>query len=208
MGGQNRMLARQYGIWIDGRERDNVLVEHGMQAAYATMMEFQAPVTMYDPNNFHLRRNFYEAAILRDMLYSVSSKEALLRKVSEALTRQGEILICDFLHNQKTANDPLHAWRNEGQARIEPWGLSTYEETCDKLQLKIRMTDDYSERYVSRVRQAFNDLLANLDIMHLSTLERRALADVTIRSASRLDALRSGAVWYARIFAVKNDDDM
>ena len=204
MGGCSKAIIEKYGNYIIGYEADENLGDSAR--LFSTVHKFQDRLEVINERYEAIlpKSGYFRAALLRDVLYTVEDKEALLRRVIGSLKRGVSYLIMtDFLFDQDDMSPELKAWVESEECPVYPWTEAALTKCLKLVGLTPRVILDDSEDYQSLVNQAWGDYLKRLQEERTSDGMRVVVAREAERWTLLVAALQNGSLHHYRIECVK-----
>lgn len=205
MGGGTRTIIAKFGNYVTGYESDPQLAEEARRQAVAFDMDGKLEVISVPFDSLQVRRSFFRAALMRDVLFTVEDKEPLLETVCSGLkSGESHLVISDFMRAPDGEGPALKAWMEGETNEVYPWTLAELKSCLKHCAVKFRIEEDQSERYCQMVATAWSEYLATLKGKEVSeALGHRVMKEAAYWTR-RVAALESGALRYYVVKAVKN----
>ena len=204
MGGATRTIIGKFGNYVTGYERDPNLVAAAMRHAVTYEIDDKLEVTALPFGELSFKSKFFRAALLRDVLYTMKDKEDLVSKVGDSLkTGESFVIMTDFLFDADNESAELTAWKAGEERAVYPWTKAALVNAIENADLQLRIIDDESDDYCAMVVDAWSEHLKTIDGAEISPEMGRELKREGDFWARRVAALKSGALRYFRIEAVK-----
>lgn len=194
LGGAMRAVAQTFGVTITGLETDVELAAAGQeiseQAGAAAIAPMLARPDGFSAGDFEPEGQ-YAAIFVREALFAVEAREAMLSYIGRALRDGGSLMFTDFvLAQDETDHDALIVWRNAEAMQVFPWTEDQYREALESQHYNIDRIDDLTAEYLPLIHAGwrhFHDCLQN--------------AKLPPETAAML--MREGNVWLARSRALE-----
>ena len=193
LGGAARLMAQSSGAWVTGLEADQVLAHAGMERSTKVGLEKRAPVTVYDPENLTLDKNF-DCIFSKEAFFTVKDKDALFEAIAAHTKPGGQLLFTDYvLRHSASLSRATEVWREAEEHRPYPWTVSQIQDRLKTLHFDIRIAEDITDSYIHQILHAWGDLSEHLP-------EKKADAE----TAGAL--LEEGEIWMRRVAALHTGD--
>lgn len=205
MGGGTRTIIDKFGNYVTGYERDPVLADEARKQALTHDIDSKVEIVTANPGKLKLKKNYYRAALIRDVLFTVENKTELLEKVVASL-KQGEaqVIITDLLFEDDPGSAELERWMTAEPDPVFPWTLDELKKTLVKLKVVPRIANDESERYRRMVVDSWKAYLVRLDGAAPSTQVGAQIVHEAEFWARRLAAIATGKLRYVHVVGIKN----
>jgi len=173
------------------------------------MSEFQsvadkAQITPFDPKKPELKIRYYEAALVREALYTLADKEATLNDVIAALKPEGQIVITDYLYDGNSDDPHLRRWLEAEPAPAYPWTDTAYKKAFGSNNVVVRICEDQTDAYRAMALNGRNDFLPRMKTDEIPENLVQPLLQEAELWTRRLAAMESSALRYYRIVGIKN----
>jgi len=204
MGGGARTIVGKFGNYVTGYERDTDLAEAARAHAVAYEIDEKLEVLTTPLDRVELKRGYFRAALLRDVLYTLEDKTRMIGRVSAAL-KPGEsfLVITDFLFDAQSSAPALDAWKAVEDRAVYPWTEDALTSCLISNGITPRTVADESQDYRSMVIEGWSDYLRRIEGRDLPEGLREQLARDGEFWARRVAALEAGLLKYYRIEGVK-----
>lgn len=205
MGGGTRAIIGKFGNYVTGYERDPALAEEARKQAVTYDIDSKVEIVTAEPDKLKLKKDYYRAALIRDVLFTVENKEALLEKVVTSLKKgEAQMIITDLMFEDDPASPELVSWMDAEPDPVYPWTLDDLKKALGKLKVIPRIANDESERYRKMVVSSWKEYLARLDGASPSPEIGMQIVHEAEFWARRLAALDAGKLRYVRVVGVRN----
>jgi SAM-dependent methyltransferase len=201
LGGPARAIARSFGTWVTGLERDPAIAAAGMQLSKQADLEKKAAISPYDPETVEFRKNAFDCVLARNATYAVTDKERLFQAVLQGLKSRGQLLMTEYVRVGPPRPE-LAAWEAREPHPPSLWTLAEYTACLSKLGYEIRITEDMTATHRSLITGGWAQMLAETNLRELPRSHALAViesAESWMRCAA---ALESGALQLYRIYAL------
>jgi cyclopropane fatty-acyl-phospholipid synthase-like methyltransferase len=204
MGGATRTIIGKFGNYVTAYERDKDLAEAAREHAVTYDFDDKLEVINAPVEDLDLKLGYFRAALLRDVVFTIEDKKALLTQVSQSLKNGDSYLIAtDFLFKAKDESPELAAWKEAEGRPVYPWTEAQFMKCLESVGITPRIVEDESEDYRAMVVEAWAEYLKSIKGKEVSEEMGREMAREGEYWARRVAALESGALKYYRIEAVK-----
>lgn len=203
MGGGTRTIIAKFGNYITGYERDPNLAAAAMRHAVTYDIDDKLEVTALPFEELNLKSNYFRAALLRDILYTMEDKAGLISKIGDSLkSGVSYIVMTDFLFDADDESEELAAWEAVEERPVYPWTEAELTKAIEGAGVQPRIVDDESEEYCAMVVDAWSEYMKTIKGAEISPEMGRELEREGEFWARRVAALKAGALRYYRIEAV------
>lgn len=201
LGGAGRVVNKSSGAWVRGFEPAAELVEIAQKRLKKEGLHKHITVDGYDPED-KVPQNHVDAALLRDVLFTVHNKTGLFDALGAALKAGGMLAFTDYAARDGAASPGLQAWlAAEPQQPV----LMTMGEVVGQLKsrgFQVRINEDTTDQHRETVLQGLQHLMDYLQSHEMDGETRRTvMAEIAIWRG-RLLAFEHGLRMY-RFFAIK-----
>jgi len=208
LGGACRAMSEKFGVWVTGLEASQELAEAGMALSVMAGMGKKAAIAHFDPENFDHKPKSVDCVFSKDFFYTIADKPAFLRTVEGAMKSRGQLLFTDYVMAPKAERTEAF----ENWAELEPnkphiWSIQDYKEALKTLHLDIRVAEDITDQYHSKVTQAWAQYIKELKSRGVVPDNAAVLVEEVELWARRVKAIEAGNLQVFRIHALKTDTD-
>ena len=204
LGGADRAMVDEFGIWITGLEASKELAEAGMEQSTMAGMAKKAPIAHFDPESVDLPEGKYDRVFARETFYRVRFKEQLFEAVRETLKDGGEFLLTDYvLRKEGGKSEAIDRWIDGERDPVYPWSVEKYEEMFQELNLELRVTEDMTETHRELVLGGWHRFVRALSAAKMPPPVLLSAVEEAELWAHRVAALESGDVALYRFVALK-----
>lgn len=202
LGGTAIMLAREWGIWVDGMEPNPSLVQKARQVVARTPVGSQIDIQEADFANLEIPAEKYHVIYSRERLFASRFKREVIEQVANGLKPGGQFFLMDYVVTPGRMKDPeVHDWMTSELDDIHPWELNTYLSTLEESGFEVPKPDDFSEAMANEINSAWNRMLLRLEA---GVIDRDLVNLIVVEGSiwqKRVKALRSGGIQLLRINA-------
>jgi len=204
LGGGTRAIIGRFGNYVTGYERDASLASEARKQAITHNLDSKLEVINAEPDKLKLKKNYFRAALVRDVLFTVEKKEALLEKVATSLKEgQAQMVITDLLFDAKSEAPELQRWIAAEPQPVYPWSLDALKAALAKINVIPRTAEDESDRYRRMVIKAWKDYLDKVDSEMLTSEIGPQVVHEAEFWARRLAAIEAGVLQYVHVVGVR-----
>tara|TARA_R110002110_G_scaffold85816_2_gene223453 strand:+ start:36688 stop:37677 length:990 start_codon:yes stop_codon:yes gene_type:complete len=149
LGGGVRLMVGKLGLWVTASDPDRELVSRAQKLSVRRGLGKRAPITAYDPATLLLPENKFHAVLLRERLFRIQDKQAILETAHKSLKTGGSLILTDFVlaTEQSSVADPVTAWLAKETEPPHLWTMDACRQVIEGVGLQIRTFDDASARY-------------------------------------------------------------
>ena len=190
-------------VIVDAFEMDENLAREGMLMSKINSVNDKAPVQQLDIKSIDLKDQYYEGALIRDMLYTIEDKKDLVQKVVRAIKPQCQIVVTDLIRASDSPNTELKNWMKSEPEEVHLWSVDEAQKCLASVNVLTRITADESDEYRARVLTAWSNFLHRIKTHPLGPDLTVPLVDEVEMWARRIAAIESGELRYYRFLGVK-----
>jgi SAM-dependent methyltransferase len=202
LGGACRCLARQFGSWFTGLEASPFLVEQGMERSAKAKLAKQAPIQLFDPENFKFGKRV-DAVISKDAFFTIRNKTGLFDRIERILKPRGQFLCTDYIVAPEARNTrPIKTWSDREPLEPQLWTLQGALDAFAQCNFDLRIQEDITDNHVSMILTSIKAFTEHLEQHHLDKETKVNVIDEVETWAQRVSALHSGLRCY-RFYAIK-----
>ena len=199
LGGGARAVAKALGVVVTALEPQPDLAAAGKAASEAARAKKTAPVAAWQPGTGTLPPGPFDAVFVRQVLGQVEDKPALVAALAKLLKPGGQIMFVELAFPRPDAASPaLDSWRGCEDEAPHPPLLEDIAAALVKERIDVRLAEDMSPAFRTRVQTALASLASRLD-GGLTRDEGRFLLREIERWARRLAACEAGDLRIARV---------
>ena len=159
LGGPARVLAKEFGVWINGYENNAILAEEGMKMSINAGMEKKAPIKFNQLDKETSFGRVFERALAKEVLYTIEDKSGLIERIFEQLKDDSLFLITDYVlksHESLLDKDVVEWLRREP---LDPFPVTsdTLEKILEQAGFQIRVHEDITEHFLEMVNEAWSN---------------------------------------------------
>ena len=186
LGGPARVLAKEYGCYVDAYEQSRSLAAAGSEMSVVAGLAKKAVIEPYDFNKCPPFKRKYDAAVSTEALFMVEKKTEALNAVQASLKPCKLFVITDYVlaDNVDTGDPDIREWIENEPSPIYPVQNQAMTQLIEQNQFNLRVKEDLGENFRSLIAKCWGqagDLVQQL-------LERgdegRPLVDMLLREAT------------------------
>jgi len=157
LGGPARVLAKEFGVWINGYESNELLAREGMKMSVKAGLEKKAPITHLDLNNSPDFERQFDRAYSKEVMFTVEKKAELIKSIYDQLKENSLFLISDYVvrNHDSLAHPDVTQWLRHEPLNPFPVTSDTMIYTLEKVGFKIRVNEDITDHYLKLINQAW-----------------------------------------------------
>jgi SAM-dependent methyltransferase len=206
LGGGTRAIAGAYGGIVEGWDLSPDLIVEGHGLSIREGLAEKAPIDFLDIDKTVFAERRYGAALIRNVLTSMSDKEAVLRKVANGLAPGAPFALVEFCLGHADAHgEALDAYRL-GEATAPR--LLTIQDLRTRIEgagFAVAKAEDHSAAFAKIVLTGWAKIDALVKRGELDAKEGKALIGEAELWQRRLEAMRSGDLRTAKVLAVRKN---
>lgn len=204
MGGGTRAIIDKFGNYVTGFEENSELAAEARNQAITHDIADKLDVKSQPLSEIELKSSYFRAALMRDVLFTIEDKEAIIDRVCGSLKKEDSYLILtDLLFDSPDATPEVRQWADGERAPVYPWDIKSLKQAIETRGVMVRIAEDESERYCSMVTSAWSDYLKDLSGTKVSAEMRPIIAAEADFWTRRTAALESGGLKYYRVEGVR-----
>jgi 2-polyprenyl-3-methyl-5-hydroxy-6-metoxy-1,4-benzoquinol methylase len=186
LGGPARVLAKEFGCYVDAIEQSKELVVAGNEISLVAGLSKKAAIDHYDFGRCQAFKRKYDAAISTEALFTVENKPGVLKAVQMALKPCKLMVVTDYvLGDEVSTDDPeVQDWMDNEPIELFPIRNEAMITLIEQAQFNLRVKEDVSDSVRGQITKAWagagglaQDLLDRGD-------EGRPLVDTLLREAT------------------------
>lgn len=159
LGGPSRVLAQEFGVWINGYERSEPLAEEGMKISVTKGLEKKAPIIHLDLNDNPTFDRTFDRAFSKEVLFLIENKAPLFKIIYDQLKEDSLFLISDYIIKDESSlsHPAVVDWiKNEP---LEPFPLTADAmiNTLEEADFNIRIHEDITDHYLDMINAAWEN---------------------------------------------------
>ncbi len=155
MGGNTTTIVGKFGNYVTGYENDEKLAAEAKKTAVEYDIDSKVKIVGEPFDLAKVKTNYFRAALMREVLYTMDDKETVLAKMCDSL-KEGEayLVITDFLFDENAESEELAAWKQTQPNPVHPWTAEALKNCLESHGVLARIMEDESERYSEMIRGA------------------------------------------------------
>ena len=202
LGGACRCLVRQTGCWFTGLEASPFLVEHGMERSTKAKLAKQAPIQLFDPENFKFGKRV-DAVLSKDAFFTIRNKTGLFDRIERILKPRGQFVCTDYVILPEARNSrAIKTWADREPLEPQLWTLQGALDAFAQCNFDLRVQEDITENHLALILTSIQALTEHLEQHHLDRETKVNVIDEVETWAQRVSALHAGLRCY-RFYAIK-----
>ena len=204
LGGPARILAKEYGCYVDAYEASKELVAAGTEMSLVAGLSKKATLEHYDFQKCPPFKRKYDAAVSMEALYAVENKEGALKAVQGAIKPCKLFVLTDYvLSDDVDPEDPdIQSWIENEPIEIFPVRNEAMIPLIEQADFNLRVKEDLSEAYRAVIARSW----ANAGDLVQGLLDKgdegRPLVDTLLREAT-LWARRSALLTKQKVHVMR-----
>jgi len=205
MGGGTRAIIGKFGNYVTGYEDNQALAEEARKQAVTHDIDGKLDVINQPLSEIELKKGYFRAALIRDVLCTIEDKEAVIDEICQSL-KAGEayMIVTDFMFDPSNMTPEVKTWIDGERCPVYPWKIESLKSALESRDVMVRIAEDESDRYCSMVTGAWSNYLADLKNKEVTPELGQVVSAEADFWSRRTAALQSGGLRYFRIEAVKN----
>ncbi len=159
IGGPMRTLVERFGVWMQGYEESQTLVDAGNELSKMAGMVTKASLVQYEPDDKEWEgfdRKF-DRALAKESLFVIEDKKKIIASVAEKLKPGGLFLITDYVlgSDSATTKDHYTAWKVGERTTPYPVMADDLVDMLKSNRLQVRVSEDISVQYIELINKAW-----------------------------------------------------
>lgn len=157
IGGPARVLADKFGVWINGYEDSEGLVEAGNELSIRAGLDKKVQLEYYQPEEFEGFDRKFDRAMAKEALFTVENKKNIIESIAEKLKPGGLLLITDLVIQSDAVlgKDRYKEWKVGERRNPYPVLSNEYQEMIKEAKLQVRVAEDISHSYIEMINKAW-----------------------------------------------------
>ncbi len=201
LGGASRCMAST-GCWVTGLESSPFLAEQGMARSTKAGLGKQAPIQVYDPENFKFEKRV-DVVFAKDVFFTIKDKSSLFDRIEAILKPRGQFLFTDYVIDASKRNSPaITSWSDREPLEPQLWTLDGALSAFTQCNLDLRVHEDITVPHRAQILAAIKALTEHLEKHSLDKDTKINVIDEVETWAQRVAALGAGLKCY-RFYALK-----
>tara|TARA_B100001939_G_scaffold336752_1_gene340232 strand:+ start:16591 stop:17565 length:975 start_codon:yes stop_codon:yes gene_type:complete len=209
LGGPARVLAQEFGVWINGYESSAKLAAAGMEMSKKAGLEKKAPIYHQDLENIEAFERNFDRALAKEALFTVRRKNNLLKVVHTHLKDDSLFLITDYvIRDMDSLQHPdVQQWLSQEPHDPHPVTSDMMVQSLEKAGFRIRVNEDITEHYLDMIAEAWATADQVVKLLSRQGPEASDSLNAIMREAQfwnrRTKIMRSGELKVCRYLAHK-----
>jgi SAM-dependent methyltransferase len=204
LGGAARVMAKTFGVWVSGLERQAALAKLGQGLSVKAGLEKKAPIAHFDPETFDGNAKSYDCIFAKESFFAFKQKDRLMKTIEKLLKDTGHVLFTDFMLAEPGLNTPaIETWKANEPEPPAPWAMEQYVEALTDCRLDVRISEDITADFQRAVTEGWAARLGNLGGGEVDKRLAPLLVEEVELWTRRIKALESGDLRVCRIYAIR-----
>jgi len=209
LGGPSRVLAKKFGVWVNGYESSPDLAQEAMKISVAKGLEKKAPIAHLDLNGPLSFERSFDRAFSKETLYSIKNKAAAITSIYHHLKDDGLFLFTDFVLNDHYSHThpDVYDWIQNEPLPPFPATSGDLISLLEGNHFSIRIQEEITDQYMDMVNEAWAKAEKLALLLSEDGESGRSNMFAILREAElwnrRIKALRSGELKLYRYLAHK-----
>jgi SAM-dependent methyltransferase len=204
LGGGTRAVARAYGAVVEGWDLSPDLIVEGHGLSIREGIADKAPIDFLDIEKTVFAEKRYGAALIRNVLSSMSDKEAVLRKLAHGLAPGASFVLVEFCLGHADAHgEALDAYRLGEATAPRLLTIQDLRMRIEAAGFAIERAEDHSAAFAKIVLTGWAKIDMLVERGQLDDKEGKALMGEAELWRRRLEAMRGGDLRAARVIAAR-----
>jgi SAM-dependent methyltransferase len=157
LGGPARVLAKEFGCYVDAIEQSKELAAAGSEMSHVAGLSKKAAIEHYDFGRCPPFKRKYDAAISTEALFTVENKPGVLKAAHAALKPCKLLVVTDYvLDDAADPEDPdLQQWFDNEPTEIFPIQNDAMINLIEQAHFNLRVKEDVSETVRSQIARSW-----------------------------------------------------
>ena len=206
LGGAARVMAEEFGVWVNAMEADATLAERGMDLSRRAGLGRKAPIKSFDPVSHQFKKGSFDCVFSKEMLYSYKGRNLLMAGFFNSLKPQGQALFTDFVlsgNKDEDASQVVESWNNNEPHECDLWRVGEYVESMTKNGMDVRITEDISEKYIDLVQGRWAEFAEHMENKQIPEHMGEIILKEVEMWAERVRLLKGGEIRLYRFFGLR-----
>ncbi len=206
LGGAARLMAEEFGVWVNAMEADATLAERGMDISRRAGLGKKAPIKSFDPVSQQFKQGSFDCVFSKEILYSYLGRNLLMTGLFKSLKPQGQALFTDFVlsgSKDEDASQLVESWNNNEPYDCDLWRVGEYVEAMTKNDIDVRLTEDISEKYIDLVEGCWAEFAENMENKKIPEHIGEVILKEVEMWAERVRFLKGGEIRLYRFFGLR-----
>lgn len=204
MCGASRAVVSKFGTYVTALERSHDLVQVGRAQNVSAAMDDKIKLDYFDPTNLGLKEKYFEAALVRDSLFTVENKSDVLAEIIRSLKPEGQITLTDLFFDDGDGDDALSDWRACELETVHPWSVDVVKRAFAENNVVLRIAEDQTSDYRAMALATWDDFPYKIKQGAVPSELTGTMLREAEMWARRMTAMESGALKYYRFLGIKN----
>lgn len=157
LGGPARVLAKEFGVWINGYETSEPLATEGMKISVSKGLEKKAPIIHSDLNDNPSFDRVFDRAFSKEVLFVIENKENLFKIICDQLKDDSLFLISDYVvkDSESLSQPNMIDWAKHEPLAPFPLTANGMIDALEKAGFTIRIHEDITENFLDMITEAW-----------------------------------------------------
>lgn len=188
LGGPARILAQDYGVWLNGYETDPMIAEAAHQMSIDAGLERKAQIVHMNLNKNPVFERNFDRAFSKEAFYLIAEKKDLMQAIFDHLKKGSLFLMTDYVVEDKQAHDHpcITEWQSSEPQDIYLSEEKTLGQLIEKAGFTLRVHEDITDQYITMIEQAW---------ANANTLVRLMVEDKSVHQDNLKIILQEAEVW-------------
>jgi len=186
LGGPARVLAKEYGCYVDAYEQSRELTAAGNELSLVAGLSKKAVIETYNFDKCSPFKRKYDAAVSTEALFTVENKASVMNAVQASIKPCKLFVITDYvLSDNVEEDDPeIQEWVVSEPARIHPIQNHAMATLIEQNQFNLRVKEDVTENFRSLIAKSWSQAGELVQQLLDRGDEGRPLVDMLLREAT------------------------
>lgn len=204
-GGSTRAIIERFQNYVTCHERNPALANAVRRQAIEHKVSDKLEIIQSNLEKVTFKSGYFRAALVREVLYTISNKGVLLEKVRNALkSGESQIVITDLMFDSGKSAPELEQWAKMESVPVYPYSLDELTATLTRLGFTIRTAENDSQFYRRMIIHAWKSYLTTLDTESLPPDIGCQIVHEANFWAARIGAIDAGVLKYIRVIGVRD----
>jgi hypothetical protein len=203
LGGPSRVLAEEFGVWINAYESSSELAARGMQLTTDQGLEKKSPILHKNLNQVTEFDRQFDRAYSKDTFFTIENKTNLLRILYLHLKENGLFLLTDYVvkDSQSFHHPDIKEWLKNEPLPPFPVTQNSMERHFEDSGFNVRVSEDITENYIQIISDAWSG--ANITNNGLSQMDEDSPEE---KKAQMQSLLQEAELWHRRTKALRSGE--
>ena len=157
MGGPARVLAENFGVWVEGLEQAEKMVEVGNQISEKEGLSKKVTLTQFDEKAFDSLERKYDRIFSKECFFQFTEKKVIMETLFQHLKQEGLMLITDYIIDNEgvVGSEEYREWRDGEYRRPYPITKKEMETLMKNAGFVVRISEDITDQYLQMISGAW-----------------------------------------------------